>query len=129
MGRVFKFGCLGIIGFVVLLILATALSGIGKTPTIGQGQGGTPDFLVRVSGSAGIPFSGSIMAVTAGKSTGQSVSGKTPAEYEISGSIVSVTFQKQGELGRLRVEILKGDTVAAEGETATSYGVVSAATQ
>ena len=128
--RAFKHGFLGCFGvgaaiLAVLVIAAIMMTG-SKAPAVGQGD----DFLVKVSGPSGMRFSGHIMTIAAnGKSVSQSVSGKTPAEYPVTGSMVSTSFQKQVELGRLRVEIMKGDTLAAESETSAVYGVVTASTQ
>jgi hypothetical protein len=88
------------------------------------------EFTIRVSGTSGLKFSGSYMGVTAGgTSTSRSVDGIVPEEYSVEGTIVSCTFQKQSESGRLRVEIIKGGKVVSQSETSAAYGVVSAATQ
>ncbi len=127
MGRVLKIGCGGIIVIAVLLgiIAALASSGGGKTPTEQS-----PDFVVRVSGTEGLRFSGSIMTVAGnGQSVSQSIEGRVPAEYPLSARLVSVSFQKQTEQGAMKVQIMKGPAVKAESETSASYGVVTAATQ
>jgi len=88
------------------------------------------NFTIKVSGTSGLEFSGSYMTVMAGgSSTSKSVEGTVPAEYNVSGSIVSCAFQKQSEGGTLKVTIIEGGKVVSESETSAAYGVVSAATQ
>ena len=70
------------------------------------------------------------MTVTAsGESKSQSVDGYVPTEYHTSGSIVSTTFQKQGESGQLRVELMKDGRVVNQSETTAAYGVVAVASK
>ena len=53
------------------------------------------DFTVQVTGTSGLKFIGDYMtATTSGGSTSKSVEGTVPATYTVSGSIVSVVFQK-----------------------------------
>jgi hypothetical protein len=87
------------------------------------------DFTIKVSGTAGLNFSGTYM-VTAptGKSVSKSVDGVVPAQYKITGSIVSLSFQKKAESGILKVEIIRGGRVVAETQTSAAYGVASVAT-
>ena len=88
------------------------------------------DFTVQVTGTSGLKFIGDYMtATTSGGSTSKSVEGTVPATYTVSGSIVSVVFQKQSEGGLLKVAILKGGKVVSQSETTATYGVVSVATQ
>ena len=84
--------------------------------------------IIKVTGSKGCRFSGSYMLVTAdGQSQARTVEGVVPTEYQCRGSIVSTTFQKQAEGGRLKVQILKGSQLVNESETTAAYGVVAAA--
>lgn len=107
-----------------LLVLVVIFMLVGCTDLVKS------NFTIRVSGTTALKFSGSYMTVTAGgSSTSKSVEGTVPAEYNVSGSIVSCSFQKQSEGGNLKVEIIKGGKVVSESETSAAYGVVSAATQ
>ena len=88
------------------------------------------DFVIKVSGTSGLEFSGSYMVTMAGgESVSKSVDGIVPAQYTVRGTIVSCAFQKQSEAGTLRVEIAKGGKVVSESETSAAYGVVSVATR
>lgn len=93
------------------------------------GCDGDSAFVIKVSGTIGLEFSGSYLVVTAsGQSTSKSVDGIVPTEYSVTGNIVSGVFQKQTEEGNLKVEIIKGGQVIASSETTAAYGVVSVAT-
>ncbi len=115
-----------VVGLIVIGFISAML---GDKPATTTG-GDKAKFTVQVSGTEGTAFSGSYMVVTAdGKSVSKSVEGVVPASYDLDGAIVSVSFQKKGESGKLAVKIMKGDKVAAESETEAAYGVVTAATQ
>lgn len=87
------------------------------------------DYTISVLGSDDLRFSGSYMVTTAGgKAMSRSVDGIVPAHYRVRGVIVSCAFQKQSELGSLRVVISKGGKIVAQSETSAAYGVVSVAT-
>ena len=130
MKKFLKWAGIAFIGFIVIGILASALGGNKTVTTSAPPSQSKPKFVIKITGTPGIEFSGSYMVVTAdGKSVSKSVDGKVPAEYPVDGSMVSTSFQKKGENGKLKVEIFKGDKVAAESETEAAYGVVSAATQ
>jgi hypothetical protein len=90
----------------------------------------TSQYEIKVTGDAGMKFSGSYMVVeVGGSSTSKSVEGTVPASYSVAGSMVSVAFQKQSDTGgRLKVAILKGGKVAKESETTAAYGMVTVAT-
>lgn len=127
---------------VVIVIIAAVASGGGdKASTSSQPNQSTqstkstdqaqtkPGFTIKVTGTDGLEFSGNYMIVTSdGKTASKSVEGKIPAEYQVDGAMVSVSFQKKVEKGKLKVEILKGDKVMAESDTDAAYGVVSAST-
>jgi hypothetical protein len=88
------------------------------------------DYKIKVSGTSGLEFSGSYMVVKAGgESTSKSVDGTVPAEYSVTGDIVSVSFQKQTDTGTLKVEISKDGKVLKSEDTTAAYGVVAIATQ
>jgi hypothetical protein len=94
------------------------------------GCDGESTFVIRVSGTTGLEFSGNYLVYTSnGQSTSKSVDGTVPTEYTVKGTIVSVVFQKQTEEGTLKVEILKDNQVIASSETTAAYGVVSVATE
>ncbi|GAH92477.1 unnamed protein product [marine sediment metagenome] len=78
--------------------------------------------------SPNVRFSGNYILITSDGSTSRSVDGRTPAEYTVKGIIVSCVFQKTGEKGSLKVEILKGGTVVNSSSTTAAYGIVSVAT-
>jgi|GEM_PF-4251157 len=87
------------------------------------------NFIVKVSGTSGLRFSGSCATTTiSGTAISKSLDGVVPAEYTISGAIVSCAFQKQSAEGVLKVEIIKDGKVVAQSDTSATYGVVSVAT-
>lgn len=88
------------------------------------------EFIVEVTGTPGLKFSGAHMTMMGnGSSNQKSVEGKTPTQYPLHGSIVSVNFQKQGTKGELIVTIKRDGKEVARSETTAAYGVVSLATQ
>jgi len=108
------------------LILLIAILSLLLCACVGPGDS---DFIIEVSGTSGLQFSGSYMSVTSGgQSTSRSVDGIVPAQYSISGYIVSCAFQKKSEGGTLKVRILKDGKVVSYSETSATYGVVSVAT-
>jgi hypothetical protein len=85
--------------------------------------------LKSLTGSSNVKFTGGYMVVAAdGSSTSQSVEGTVPAQYNVSGTIVSCEFQNQFQWGALIVTILKNGSWAAEASTSAAYGVVTVAT-
>ena len=89
---------------------------------------GDQDYSISVTGSKGLTFHGSYMAVAAdGSSSSQSVEGTVPANYTVNGKIVSTTFQKKGEDGNLTVRISRDGAVVKEATTSAAYGVAAAA--
>ena len=86
------------------------------------------DFIIRVSGTDGLPFNGGYSATSPdGNTILQSVEGTVPFEYSLRGSTISCEFKKQSEDGTLRVEILKNGNVLDKSETSAAYGILSAA--
>lgn len=123
---------------VIVIIAAIASGGGEKASTTSSTQSTEstsqtqtkPGFTIKVTGTDGLEFSGSYMVVTAdGKTASKSVEGKVPTEYQVDGAMVSVSFQKKTEKGKLKVEILKGNKVMSESDTDAAYGLVSASTQ
>ncbi len=99
----------------------------GNKATISSPKGKASDFIIKVTGTDGIEFFGAYMTVTNdGKSVPKYIYGIVPTKYPINGDIVSVSFQKKGKSGTLKVEICKGNEVVAESETEAAYGAVSA---
>jgi hypothetical protein len=90
-------------------------------------SGGNSNYVIRVEGSPGLSFSGSYMGVTSSGSQQQSVDGTVPASYNVSGSIVSATFQKKSESGSLTVSIEMNGRAVQKSTTSAAYGVVSIA--
>jgi hypothetical protein len=82
---------------------------------------------VRVSGTAGIAFTGSCLSVNASGSRSATVEGAVPAQYEYGGTIVSCVFQKQGVGGTLTAQITAGGQTLVEDSTSAPFGVVSVA--
>jgi len=112
-----------IIGIVAIIIIVVAISTCnGVIP-------GDSVFQIKVSGTEGLEFSGSYLVTTAdGKVTSKSVDGFIPAQYSVTGTMVSVAFQKQTEVGTLIVDIIKDNKVIANEDTTAAYGIVSVAT-
>lgn len=124
--KVLKWVGIVVVGLIAIGFISAML---GDKPATTTG-GDKAKFSVQVSGTTGTAFTGSYMTVTVdGKSVSKSVEGTVPASYDLDGSIVSVSFQKKTESGKLAVKIMKGDKVAAESETEAAYGMVTAATQ
>jgi hypothetical protein len=109
---------------------------LGTIAFLLTGCGGNSVFTIKVSGTSGLEFSGSYLAITSnGHSTSESVAGTVPEEISVTGtsritvSTASVELQKKTEEGTLKVEILKDNEVIASSETTAPYGVVSVATE
>lgn len=120
------FGC---VGAFIWFMASSGNSPSGSSPSKSVSSIFSSDYTVKVSGTPGLRFSGSYMVVTAsGKSESKSVDGEVPQSYQLSGSIVSVSFQKQSESGVLELQILKDGQVVSASDTSAAYGLVSAAT-
>ena len=85
------------------------------------------DYVIRVSGTDGLPFTGSYMVISRNISISQSVEGRIPKEYKLHGSMVSAVFQKQTQEGILILGIFKNGQPGEIAKTGVSYGVVSVA--
>ena len=111
---------IGSIAIIIIIISIVTCAGMGLQDS---------PFQIKVSGTDGLAFSGSYFITTAnGQVTSKSVDGIIPDQYTVTGTIISVVFQKQTELGILRVEIIKGNDVIASEDTVAAYGIVSVAT-
>jgi hypothetical protein len=123
-GGLFKWGLLGCLGIlaavgvffvIVVVVIVAALANLGKD---------TGDVIVRIDGSAGVGFSGSI-----GNLQGQrTVDGAIPASFTISGKnsggIFTAVIRKTVSDGSLRVTLgCKGGDRTQESSAA--FGVVS----
>lgn len=108
-----------IVAVAILVMLSAACSSSPKDA----------EFSVRVEGTAGQKFSGSIMVIKAdGSSVSESMTSDVPWGKPVKGTIVSASMQKQDDgAGTLRVRILKGSQAVAEGSTSAAYGVVAVA--
>jgi hypothetical protein len=62
-----------------------------------------------------------------GDGNSRTVDGRRTKTFPVSGDpwMVSATFQKSGESGDLKVQILKDGEIKGESETSAAYGVVS----
>lgn len=121
-------GWIGIIFFGGIALLA--LFGQRDDGSTGIGHllsGGRSNYVIRVEGSPGLSFSGSYMVVTGNGSQQKSVESTVPASYNVSGSIVSATFQKQSESGSLNASIEMNGRTVQKSSTSAAYGVVSVA--
>ncbi len=84
------------------------------------------DFIIKVSGTKDLKFNGHYSFVAAGSTPiPVNVVGTVPTEYPGKGVMALCLFRKTTLEGSLKVEILKGEKVVAEGESAVPYGVVS----
>jgi len=90
---------------------------------------GDQEFTIRVTGDSGLKFRGDYMLVASGQSSAsKSVEGTTPSTYTATGTMLSISFQKQCEGGALRVTILRGGTIVRESSTTAAFGVVTVTT-
>ena len=122
--------------FVVAALLFSACSSTSVVPaTTDKGPAsvvpaaGDSTFTIKVTSGtdpSAVVFSGDITAVVSkGPPTTKSVSGTTPKEYTVVGSIVTCTFQKAAEKGTLTVEMIKDGKVIQSSSTTESGGGVS----
>ncbi|QQE80879.1 hypothetical protein [Alicyclobacillus sp. SO9] len=87
----------------------------------------SPDFTIKVTGTANTKFSGDIDVVASnGSSNSETKSGAVPQTYTVKkGAEVSVVLQKSGTTGTLKVEILHQGKLVKESSTKAQYGAVS----
>lgn len=121
-------GCLGIfaaIGLFFVVIIVAISAAIGSDEGVQElATGNAKDVQVKIGGTDGLKFSGSIGTVS-GQRT---VDGTIPETFAIDGEgssgIFSVAIQKQSESGTLTVTLTcrEGDQ---KGETSAAYGVVT----
>lgn len=127
------------LGIILLVLGIILLASVGSCVVCVMLPGGSEspipslssdtEFQIKVSGTDGLPFSGSYMVVmSGGQSVSKSVDDTVPTEYSVEGMIVSVVFQKKTENGFLKVEILRDGEVLNSSYTTAAYGLVSVAT-
>jgi hypothetical protein len=84
------------------------------------------DFIIKVSGTKDLKFNGHYSFVAAGSTPiPVNMVGTVPTEYPGKGVMALCLFRKTTLEGSLKVEILQGEKVVAEGEAVVPYGVVS----
>jgi hypothetical protein len=112
-------------GFFVALLLSVALlfaacSG-SSVPTTGD-----KSFIVRITGDAGQAFTGSYVMIKDDDSiiTGQ-LEGNALEDYRVDGTQINLTVQKATATGYLKVQILLGRDVVAEGEITAAFGSIN----
>lgn len=125
---------LGLLSVLAALIVVgyLAATSLGGGLAGGSGGGGAAGSLVlRVSGTAGTPFSGSYTTTTSGTQNVSGTVGATPTDYDLSGggvagvNVVSVNLQRGGTVGALKAEILENGQVAQAQETNAANSAVS----
>ncbi len=84
-------------------------------------------YILEVTGTNGLRFTGSCLIVSANSSASQDATGTVPAFIKMgSGSIAACTLQKQSNGGEtLKVRLLAFGSIKAEGETRQANGLVS----
>ncbi len=87
------------------------------------------EIVIRISGTSGLVYSGNYLVFSASGSASKTVDGIVPAEYQVEGRSVSISFQKKAESGILKVEILKDGKLIKDAETTAGYGIVSVVTR
>ncbi len=132
-GKVIYGGLLGlaVISLVLAVVILYSVAGLDSSKSSGHGprrpnlSSSSSSFLIKVDGAEA--FTGSILVGSPdGKVQQRSVNGHCPAEFRETGVMCSATMQKQGESGKLSLEILRdGESVTSQ-ETASPYGLVSA---
>jgi hypothetical protein len=76
------------------------------------------NFTIKASGTPGLKFKGHYaISATVSNPNLQNVTGTVPIQYEGKGLMALCLFRKTTPGGSLKVEILKGEKVVAQGET------------
>ena len=135
-------GCGGLLALLVVVGIVAAMMGPQAPPPPAATDEGAQEnapsdtaaetVVVRVSGTQGVPFSGSYGTAREGMSSVDGMLGPQPTDYDVplsSGAfdfdVVSATFQKQASQGELQVEVLVDGAVEKSQETTAEYGVVT----
>lgn len=133
------------LAFIMILLLlltgCTSSTPEESTPTAAPAAPAESKFVISVTGTSksadlkvltgsdSVQFTGSYMVVGAdGSSTSHSVEGTVPAEYTVTGWIVSCVFQNKGSYGFLGVYIRKNGMLIGPSTTDAAYGMVTLAT-
>jgi hypothetical protein len=107
-------------------ILALLLLGALIVAACGDSE---PKLTLVVAGTAGLQYKGEWAVPGHGGGVESSLSETgTPSTFEVEGTIISLSFQKEAEVGLLRVEIREGSAVIVRLETQAPYGVVAIGT-
>jgi hypothetical protein len=148
MMRKIGIGCGGLLGLLLVVIVIAAVIGgtqeeqggspapapspspeSAPSPSPPPAKKEAPEVVISVTGSPGIPFSGSYGTAQGGQ---RSVDGVVPTDYtvEVEGGAfsfdsVSAVMQKQGAEGELTVQILSDGEVLEEQSTTAQFGVAS----
>ncbi|NOR69985.1 MAG: hypothetical protein GQ532_09895 [Methylomarinum sp.] len=90
-------------------------------------QASSQAYTIKISGTEGEPYSGSYFVTTFQGSKSKTVDGYIPNEFNVTGSAVSVSFQKQSDYLDLTVTIEKDGLYIDSSTTYADYGVVTLA--
>src|SRR5215208_4997112 len=128
---------LGFITVLSTLIIVGVLMVNSMGASLGGGFGGatppggaTNSFVLRISGTPGVQFSGKYTTPQGSQDISGTL-GTAPTDYKLGGadvagmSIVTANVQKQGTYGSLKVEILKDGQVVQSAETNATNNAVS----
>jgi len=107
----------------LLLFLSPSCGGNANQPD----AEGNYAFRIQLSTTSGTqPYTGTIIATKAdGQIEITNVEGIAPNSYNIKGVQMDITFSKAAAAGHLKVALLKGGSVLAEGETSAAFGTVA----
>ena len=109
------------VAVLAFLVTLAGCSAGGQTDNAGN-----ITYTIRLTTLSGIQaFSGTMMVTRAdGQIETTSVEGLAPRNYTVKGIQVDVTFSKESTMGYLKVEILNGRTLLAEGDTSAAFGTI-----
>ena len=109
------------VAVLVFLVTLAGCSAGGQTDNAGN-----ITYTIRLTTLSGIQaFSGTMMVTRAdGQIETTSVEDLAPRNYTVKGIQVDVTFSKESTMGYLKVEILNGRTLLAEGDTSAALGTI-----
>ena len=117
---IFKTALLAVVGAALLLTMAGCGGG---SQTDAEGNVTYSIRLTTISGTQ--TYSGTIMVTRAdGQIETSDVEGVAPRTYTVKGVQVDLVFSKESSMGYLKVELLNGRTVVAEGDTSAAFGTI-----